>query len=90
MGEKKNALLSEGARHNEQYEGIVWVEKTKDDCQMWCYAGGRRFLFANILIKPKEGTYFGAIYDIDCDDLQIDLGPLDASILEYINPKIPT
>ena len=66
-------------------ELFVWKKTEGEDCQMWCYAGGRRYLFANLLIKPKEDKCFGAIYDVDLDDLQIDLGQLDAETLEDIN-----
>ena len=70
---------------NDTKELFAWKQTEGEDCQMWCYAGGRRYLFANMLIKPKEDACFGTIYDIDFDDLQIDLGQLDASCLEYIN-----
>ena len=70
---------------NDTKELFVWKKTEGEDCQMWCYAGGRRYLFANLLIKPKEYKCFGAIYDINLDNLQIDLGQLDAEILEDIN-----
>ena len=64
---------------------FVWKRSENSDCQMWCYVGGRRYLFVNIIIKPKEDTCYGAIYDIDLDNLQFDLNRLDKRDLEYIN-----
>ena len=66
-------------------ELFTWKKTEVEDYQMWCYAGGRRYLFANLLIKPKEDHCFGAIYDIDLDDSQFYLSQLDARTLEEIN-----
>ncbi len=71
---------------NETKELYNWERAEDSDCQMWCYAGGRRYLFVNTIIKPKEDVCYGAIYDIDLDNLHFDLSQLlDKRTMEYID-----
>ena len=66
-------------------ELFVWKRTEDGEGQMWCYAGGRRYLFANMIINLKQNKCFGAIYDIDLDNLQIDLSQVNEKDLEEIN-----
>ena len=66
-------------------ELFVWKKTEDGEGQMWCYAGGRRYLFANLIINLKQNKCFGAIYDIDLDNLQIDLSQVNEKDLEEIN-----
>ncbi len=51
-------------------ELYIWKQLDPDEPQYWCYAGDRRYLVADVILKVKEHKYYGAIYDIDLDDLQ--------------------
>ena len=66
-------------------ELFVWKKTEDGEEQMWCYAGGRQYLFANLIINLKQNKCFGAIYDIDLDNLQIDLSQVNEKDLEEIN-----
>ncbi len=66
-------------------ELFVWKKTEDGEGQMCCYAGGHRYLFANLIINLKQNKGFGAIYDIDLDNLQIDLSQVNEKDLEEIN-----
>ncbi len=65
-------------------ELFVWKRTDDGEGQMWCYAGGRRYLFANLIINLKQNKCFGAIYDIDLDNLQIDLSQVNEKDLNLV------
>ena len=51
---------------------------------MWCYAGGRRYLFANPIWMVQEGKYYGAIYDIDLDRFVLEQSMFSEEDISYI------
>ena len=60
-----------------------WALTEPDDYRMWCYAGGRRFLFADCILENGKG-YKGWIYDVDLDTFKSSDHPMTGDDLEYI------
>ena len=68
-------------RKNELFD---WKFTEPDDFRMWCYAGGRRYLFADNIIVVNEG-YQSYIYDVDLDTFDPKDHNIDEEDLDYIN-----
>ena len=73
--------LENNDRKNELFD---WKFTEPDDFRMWCYAGGRRYLFADNIIVVNEG-YQSYIYDVDLDTFDSKDHNIDEEDLDYIN-----
>ena len=52
-------------------ELFVWKYEDPEEPHMWCYAGGRRYLFADCIWMVQEDKYYAAIYDVDLDHITL-------------------
>ena len=62
----------------------IWKKNDPDESTMWCYAGGRRYLIVNVIWDVKRNGIYGAIYDINLENLQAYLEQLDERDASYI------
>lgn len=69
---------------NKDIDTFVWKKTEPDEPQMWCYAGGRRYLFANCILRVKLDKFYGAIYEINLDNIEKDLAKLDERDTAYV------
>ena len=65
-------------------EIFEWSDTDPDDYRKWCYAGGRRYLFADSVLEVGKG-FHAYIHDIDLDAFNISDYTLEDYEIEYIN-----
>ena len=68
---------------NQDKDLFIWSETEPDDYRKWCYAGGRRYVFADSILVNNQG-YQGFVYDIDLDTFNLSDYNIDDEDLEYI------
>ena len=70
----------------EEKELFEWSDTEPDDYRKWCYAGGRRYLFADCIFENDKG-YSGWIYDIDLDRFDMAGHCFEEDDEEYIDSQ---